>query len=87
MKRTLFVIGGLFAVALAAACSLYFIFGLRAISLGCRGFGADCYIPAAQFSKDMQALAVMMFLGTAMLLFGYVTFCLCSRAWSWAFKK
>ena len=82
----LFVIGGFFVV-LAAAVGLYFTFGLHAISLGCRGFGADCYIPAAQFSKDMQALAVMMFLGTAMLLFGYVTCCLCSRAWSWAFKK
>lgn len=86
MKRTLFVIGGFF-VALAAACSLYFIFGLRAISLGCLGFSTDCYIPAAQFSKDMQALGVMIFLGAAMLLFGYVTFCLCSRASRWAFKK
>lgn len=74
-------------IALVAAFFLYFAFGLRAIALGCREFSADCYIPAAQFSKDMQALAVMMFLGTAMLLFGYVTFCLCSRAWSWAFKK
>lgn len=74
-------------IALVAAFFLYLAFGLRAIALGCRGFSADCYIPAAQFSKDMQALAVMMFLGTAMLLFGYVTFCLCSRAWSWAFKK
>ncbi|UQY35106.1 hypothetical protein K8U54_00955 [Pseudomonas fulva] len=86
MNRALIVISGFFVV-LAAAVGLYFTFGLRAISLGCRGFGADCYIPAAQFSKDMQALAVMMFLGTAMLLFGYVIFCLCSRAWSWAFKK
>lgn len=67
MKRTLIVIGGFF-VTLAAAVGLYFTFGLRAISLGCRGFSADCYIPAAQFSKDMQVLAVTMFLGTAVLL-------------------
>lgn len=71
--RTLLVISSFIIVLVAAFC-VYFAFGLRAITLGCRGFSADCYIPAAQFLKDMQALAVMMFLGTAMLLFGYMFF-------------
>ncbi len=73
MRRALFVIGG-FLVALAVEFCLYIAFGLRAVSLGCRRISADCYIPAAQFSKDMQALAVMMFLGTAMLSLFYLLY-------------
>lgn len=86
MKQKLLVVGG-FLIALAAAFCVYFAFGLRAISFGCLGFSTDCYIPAAQFSKDMQALAVMMFLGTLVLLLGYLLFCLCFRVLSWAFRK
>lgn len=82
----LFVIGSFF-IALAAVFCLYFAFGLRAISLGCLGVSTDCYIPAAQFSKDMQALAVMTFLGTAVVLFAYLLFCLFSMGLRWAFKK
>lgn len=76
-----------FFIALAVAFFLYFAFGLRAISFGCLGFSTDCYIPAAQFSKDMQALAVIMFLGTTVFLFAYLLFCLFFMALRWAFKK
>lgn len=80
------MVGG-FLITLAAAFCLYFAFGLRAISLGCLGFSTDCYIPSAQFSKDMQALAMMIFLGTAVFLFAYLLICLFSMALRWAFKK
>jgi len=86
MRQKVLVIRCLF-IALAATFFLYFAFGLRAIGQGCRGFSADCYIPAAQFSKDMQALTVMMLLGIAVFLFAYLLFYLFSMTLRRDFKK
>lgn len=44
--------------------SIYIALGLYKKSVGCRGITVDCYIPEAEFAKEMQVIIVTLTLLT-----------------------
>lgn len=56
---------------------IYIALGLYKISVGCRGITVDCYIPEAEFAKEVQVVVVVLALLTMAWLAIYLMFFVC----------